>query len=497
MNKLLLEDKLNFAENDLRIGCGVTKELAVACLFFLFFKRPYIVEDFVIRTCAFQIIPSKKKRKESKMSLEESNRALVPRAANPVALPNNDAVFQQNLKAMTDYFTRNADKIIFQNMPQHAAGRSEFSNLERFIRQYRPTTVTDITAQHVLWLTKIAPSCVYPVRVHGEGLFYQCVLCNTPTKIQQSAVRHYREQHFDEMPPAIFGENAGFRCKLCKTYVGKRQEHLDMHYKSLGHLENLAAKGSVKAKQQVENYNEQVVEAKFQEKLEKKRKFVSEQDTWEALFRSDEQGSERTLLAVEFGEAATEPGSDDDSSDADEASFARQAIRTKKQRLEESDEDEPAVFIRADLLDSDCEISPCQPAQVQLEATQADQPQPKPAKHEEPNAEQTKSIIPEPDSQQSQQPQPDAAPKADQAKSVEEQPVPTSEVEKEGTSQSALSRRSSYSERDDEASEFEDAAVGSNSEAESEEDPTPKKKSCKLIKSLSKAFNLNVSLDEE
>lgn len=111
----------------------------------------------------------KKKRKESKMSLEESNRALVPRAANPVALPNNDAVFQQNLKAMTDYFTRNADKIIFQNMPQHAAGRFEFSNLERFIRQYRPTTVTEITAQHVLWLTKIAPEACIQFECMARG----------------------------------------------------------------------------------------------------------------------------------------------------------------------------------------------------------------------------------------------------------------------------------------------------------------------------------------
>lgn len=165
------------------------------------------------------------------------------------------------------------------------AVQTQFSELQRFIRQYRNANVTHVTPELTVWLTQIAPSCVYPVRIHGEGVYYQCCLCPTPVKAQQSIVRHYREQHYDLMPPAIFGEQKEYMCRLCNIYIGKRYEHLQMHYHSLCHLEKLAERGSSKAMSQLQNFNEKKLEAFHCSKLSKKRKFAEEQDQWEAFFR--------------------------------------------------------------------------------------------------------------------------------------------------------------------------------------------------------------------
>ena len=230
------------------------------------------------------------------MSNDNNARALVLRNNN-LALQTPNAVLEANIQSLGAYFLKESDHLAIAVSPNNPERRFNFQNLERFIKQYRPANLTMLTPLHVTWLTQVAPSCVYPIRVNGEGIYFQCCFCETPTKLAQSMVRHYKEQHFAQMPFEIFGPNVELRCKLCNIYVGKRQEHLDLHYKSLGHLEMLAKKGSVKAQQQVAKYSITKVEADMAAKMEKKRKFAEEQEQWETLFK-DVPSSELTEDSV-------------------------------------------------------------------------------------------------------------------------------------------------------------------------------------------------------
>ena len=48
-------------------------------------------------------------------------------------------------------------------------------------------------------------------------------------------VRHYREQHYEQIPPDIFGPST-FTCKRCEISF-KRKEHLYTHYTSRMHIQ--------------------------------------------------------------------------------------------------------------------------------------------------------------------------------------------------------------------------------------------------------------------
>lgn len=381
------------------------------------------------------------------MSQENLDKALVPRNTDLSLQATGQELFEKNLKSISDFFFKRSDTIVFQNM-QGLAGRSQFLNLEKFIKSYRPREVMAVTPELVTWLTKVAPSCVYPVRFRGEGLHYQCVFCETPIKVQQSMIRHYREQHHDLMPHEIFGPVLEYRCKLCKIYVGKRQEHLDMHYKSLGHLEMLAAKGSVNAQNQVANYNEKKVLAHFNEKKEKRRKFEAEQTEWETLFQSVKANSASRFPALR--EETTSDESDGEKNEPDNPK-KRRAYKTEA-------DDEAAIFIRGDHSDSDAGSH-----DGRRVLTENDEEDTVTRKASRSNTKATAS---------------NSCTTRKSTASIQEQ------------SRDNDNQKAGLGSSEEESDEYEDA---------DNEQPRKlsKKSGCPIVKSLSTAFNLNVSLTEE
>lgn len=144
--------------------------------------------------------------------------------------------------------------------PQH---RTRFTAIEDFIVETRRTegvvaeygALNIIGGQHDLgddaelmrfWLTKIVPSCVYKYRSgdFGQTGFYICCFrnCARPLSSQFALIRHYKEQHFHQMPPGIFGEIVIFKCDLC-GFEFKRAAHLNAHFGSLAHIEKMAQNG--------------------------------------------------------------------------------------------------------------------------------------------------------------------------------------------------------------------------------------------------------------
>lgn len=96
------------------------------------------------------------------------------------------------------------------------------------------------------WLCNVAPSCVFRHRSteFGQTSFFRCCFanCATPVSSQFALIRHYREQHYSQMPPGIFGTLVIFNCAACGVSF-KREEHLNQHFSSLGHITQMALRG--------------------------------------------------------------------------------------------------------------------------------------------------------------------------------------------------------------------------------------------------------------
>ena len=79
------------------------------------------------------------------------------------------------------------------------------NKLIRFIVKW---SCTDVSIDDPLlnkWLTKIAPSCVYPKMKNEKDPIFKCILCSTNCTSQQSIIRHYSERHEHQIPKNIFG----------------------------------------------------------------------------------------------------------------------------------------------------------------------------------------------------------------------------------------------------------------------------------------------------
>lgn len=108
-------------------------------------------------------------------------------------------------------------------------------DLIKFITVYRNDKYKVSDEKVQLWLFNIAPSCVN-LKKNNEGENrHQCHFCNNYFKKTQLLVRHYREQHFDDLPEKIFGEQYPFECSVCVVKF-KRVEHLNYHMQTKEHL---------------------------------------------------------------------------------------------------------------------------------------------------------------------------------------------------------------------------------------------------------------------
>ncbi len=148
---------------------------------------------------------------------------------------------------------------------QLAAGHSyltRFTALEDFIFETRRSSgviegyyeITNIVqeiederaALMRTWLCSVAPSCVFRHRSteFGQTSFFRCCFpnCATPLSSQFALIRHYREQHYSQIPAGIFGTQVIFNCVACGLQF-KREEHLNQHFSSLGHITKMAMRG--------------------------------------------------------------------------------------------------------------------------------------------------------------------------------------------------------------------------------------------------------------
>jgi hypothetical protein len=98
-----------------------------------------------------------------------------------------------------------------------------------------------------IWLCQVAPSCVFRHRCseYGQTSFFKCCFsnCATPVSSQYALIRHYREQHYSQIPPGIFGNLVLYSCNACGLQF-KREEHLNQHFSSLGHITHMAMLGT-------------------------------------------------------------------------------------------------------------------------------------------------------------------------------------------------------------------------------------------------------------
>lgn len=100
---------------------------------------------------------------------------------------------------------------------------------------------------------EVLPSLTFQyVTPEGEKTYhYRCpfnacqTLCSTTSLLE----RHFREQHYDQLPKDVFGEKKTFHCRICNKFF-KRHEHLKMHNKAKKHLKvNAIKQGLFKRKQ--------------------------------------------------------------------------------------------------------------------------------------------------------------------------------------------------------------------------------------------------------
>lgn len=141
------------------------------------------------------------------------------------------------------------------------AHSTRFTNVEDFILDTRRTSrltidlnqidINDVSDNNAMlmrtWLGQVAPSCVYRYRSgdFGQTLFYRCCFtsCLRPVSSQFALMRHYREQHYNQIPEGIFGVLQVFKCIACATEF-KREDHLKLHYQSVSHITQMAILGN-------------------------------------------------------------------------------------------------------------------------------------------------------------------------------------------------------------------------------------------------------------
>lgn len=169
--------------------------------------------------------------------------------------------------------------VFFASTRKQASCRSD---LERFIFSYSSKSKDYDRSDPLVhfWLNKVAPSCVYPIRVDDEPVFYQCCICSVPIRRQMHMIRHYREQHFCEIPANIFGPLDLFPCRLCQVEF-TRHENLISHLQSISHMQALVSKGSRASSQQFEALNDAKLHHRQLKETAKRNRFEQEQEEWE------------------------------------------------------------------------------------------------------------------------------------------------------------------------------------------------------------------------
>ncbi len=106
--------------------------------------------------------------------------------------------------------------------------------MNEFVLRYTSENMETESEQYMFWKTHVVPSCVQ----ENSGAKFTCVFCSKEISSASGIRRHYREQHFDDMPEGIFGSKVILECKQCDIKFN-RQPHLVNHLSSELHMKNI------------------------------------------------------------------------------------------------------------------------------------------------------------------------------------------------------------------------------------------------------------------
>ena len=113
--------------------------------------------------------------------------------------------------------------------------------------------------QYDTFANVILPAC-YTTWVTPSGIQshkYRCPFADCYTLLSKEVyiVRHLREQHYDQLPSGVFGQNASIFCHLCGYGPFKRHENYKLHLNGLTHLKSLIRAGRA-TDEQIHKWNE-------------------------------------------------------------------------------------------------------------------------------------------------------------------------------------------------------------------------------------------------
>ena len=102
--------------------------------------------------------------------------------------------------------------------------------MNEFVLRYTSENMDTKSMQYMFWKMQVVPSCVQ----ENNGDKFICVFCSKEISSACGIRRHYREQHFDNIPEGVFGSKIIFECKQCDLLF-KRQPHFTNHLLSEMH----------------------------------------------------------------------------------------------------------------------------------------------------------------------------------------------------------------------------------------------------------------------
>jgi hypothetical protein len=121
----------------------------------------------------------------------------------------------------------------------------------------------------MFWKMQVVQSCVQ----ENKGAKFICVYCSKEISSACGIRRHYREQHFDNIPEGVFGSKIIFECKQCDLMF-KRQPHLTNHLLSEMHQKSkrlIERQNSVESQLSGKDNNDQQPEDATEKKNQKEK----------------------------------------------------------------------------------------------------------------------------------------------------------------------------------------------------------------------------------
>ena len=181
------------------------------------------------------------------------------------------------------------------------AFRRENNLFYNFLCRYKNKSIRLDDPKLMFWLNHVAPSCIYPNRVNGIISHFSCAICQAVVRTQASLIRHYQEQHYEQMPQNIFGIKIIYSCDTCSVTFN-RANQLEQHKLSVKHLKQVGnseaeevvstIKEAKSTAAQIKKHKRKFDLAKEETNWNKKKKSLQDQNDETSEHQSDEEVSE-------------------------------------------------------------------------------------------------------------------------------------------------------------------------------------------------------------